>query len=109
MQKENLAIITNEKTSYFNKSFFCDNIGTKSIPEGLNDKFNIKLFMRPKIKRSSHKINLKNIVISGGITNYIKNIFKSHKFYKRYLIISLSPYTFIISILLFLKKKFFYI
>ena len=106
MQKENLAIITNEKTSYFNKSFFCDNIDAKSIPEGLNDKFNIKLFVRDsKIKRSSHKINLKNIVISGGITNYIKNIFKSHKFYKRYLIISLSPYTFIISILLFFLRK----
>ena len=46
MNKENLAIITNEKTYLSNNSYFCDNIDMKSIPEGLDGKFNLQLFVR---------------------------------------------------------------
>ena len=43
MNKQNLAIITNEKTYFNNNSYFCDNIDMKSIPEGLDSKFAIAL------------------------------------------------------------------
>ena len=60
MNKENLAIITNEKTYLSNNSYFCDNIDMKSIPEGLDSKFNLQLFVRnSKLQRSTHQINLK--------------------------------------------------
>jgi len=61
MKKENLAIVSNEKTYFNNQNYFCDNIDMKSIPEGLNKNFDIELFARnSKSERSSHKIDLKN-------------------------------------------------
>ena len=106
MNKENLAIITNEKTYLNNNSYFCDNIDMKSIPEGLDGKFNLQLFVRnSKLQRSTHQINLKNIFISQSILSYISNVLRTHKLHKKYLIISLSPYTFIITIFLMILRK----
>lgn len=109
MNKQNLAIITNEKTYFNNNSYFCDNIDMKSIPEGLDSKYNLQLFVRnSKLERSTHQINLKNIFISQGILSYIFNVLRTNKSHNKYLIISLSPYTFIISIfLMILRKKIF--
>ena len=106
MKKENLAIVSNEKT-YFNKqNYFCDNIDMKSIPEGLNESFDLQLFVRnSKSERSSHKIDLKNIVISRNIISYIFNIIKTNNLHNKYFIISISPYTFIICLLLFILRK----
>ena len=110
MKLENLSIISNEKTQFDGKNYFCDNIDMKSIPEGLNEKFNLQLFVRSSIfERSSHKINLKKIILSNGIFSYILNIIKTKNTYKKYLVISLSPYTFIISLLLFFLRKKVYI
>ena len=110
MNKENLAIISNEKT-YFNKeNYFCDNIDMKSIPEGLNEKFNLQLFVRgSNFERSSHKINLKKIILSNGIFSYIFNLIRTKNLYTKYLVISLSPYTFTIILLLFFLRKKVYI
>ena len=97
MKKENLAIISNEKTQFDGKNYFCDNIDMKSIPEGLSKDFEIELFVRKsKLVRTSHKINLNNIVISSGIIAYILKVLKTINLNKKYLIISLSPYSFII-------------
>jgi len=106
MKKENLAIVSNEKTYFNNQNYFCDNIDMKSIPEGLNKNFDIELFARnSKSERSSHKIDLKNIIISKGIISYIFNIFKKKKLHNKYFVISISPYTFIICLLLFILRK----
>jgi len=112
MKKQKLAIISNEKT-YQNKSnYYCDNVDMKSIPEGLKKNFHIELFVRKSKKiRSAHKINIKNIIISSGIFSYIYKVIKSSNLNNKYLIISLSPYTFVMSILLFIlgKKVFIYL
>lgn len=106
MKKENLAIISNEKTQNINNNFFCDNIDLKSIPEGLNENFNLELFLRnSKIERSSHKINLKKIFISGDILSFLYKILRRSKVFKKYLIISLSPYTFFSCLILYLLGK----
>ena len=106
MKKENLAIISNEKTHFDGKNYFCDNIEMKSIPEGLDKNFNIELFVRKsKVERSSQKIDLKNIIISRNIIPYISNILKTSHLHNKYLVISLSPYTFIICLLLFIFRK----
>ena len=106
MNKENLAIVSNEKTHFEKNSFFCDNIDMKSIPEGLSEKFNLHLFVRKSnIQRSTHEIKIKNITISKGIFSYILNIIRLSSNHKKYLIISLSPYTFIISLILFVFRK----
>tara|TARA_B100000700_G_scaffold311269_1_gene392886 strand:- start:54 stop:1079 length:1026 start_codon:yes stop_codon:yes gene_type:complete len=106
MLKENLSIISNEKTTKDKHNFFCDNIDTKSLSEGLSNDFEIKLFVRnSKTLRTAYKINQKNIVMSKNILVYILNILKSLSFSEKYLIISLSPYTFTICVLLSILRK----
>ena len=104
--KQYLAIVSNEKTTQKEENFFCDNIDMKSIPEGLKESYEINLFVRnSKIERSSHSINLSNVIVSKGIFSYAKNIIKTKNLFDKYLIISLSPYTFIIILLLFILRK----
>lgn len=111
--KNRLFIITNE--SIFpnkNKDYFCDNIDLKSIPEGLNEFFVVEIIGRLSRKQRSKKINLKNINAFKNIFSYLYFIYKSFKFNNvTYLIISLSPYTFLANILLkiFSKKHFIYL
>ena len=106
MIKDKLAIITNEKVFSKNKYYFCDNVEMKSLPEDLNKNFEIKLFIRnSKEVKTAHKINLSNIISSRGLISYLKNIFKTLKNYDKYLIISISPLTFLVILLLTIFKK----
>ena len=106
MKSENLAIISNEKIHQKNNKFFCDNIDLKSIPEGLGENFQIELFLRKsKIERISHEIQLKKIFVSNGIFPFLYKILRRSKINEKYLLISLSPYTFFASLLLFILRK----
>ncbi len=106
MKKENLVIVSNEKVHFDKKSYFCDNIDMKSIPEGLSKNFDIELFARhSKTEKTSHKIDLANIIISRNIISYILNIIKTTNSNKKYFVISLSPHTFIICLLLFILRR----
>ncbi len=111
--KNKLILITNESIYIDkNKKFFCDNIDLKSIPENLSKYTEINIVGRySKIDRSK-KIEIKNIYIFKSIFSYLFNIFQSLKQKDTtYLIISLSPYTFMASLLLkfFFKKHFIYL
>jgi len=103
---EKLYIISNESIFEENGNFFCDNIDIKSTPEGLNKNFEVHLFGRSSKKQRAHKIDLNNIYISNNFFLFFFNIYKSiKKENSKYLIVSISPYTFLISILLRLLKK----
>ena len=103
---EKLYIISNESIFEENGNFFCDNIDIKSTPEGLNKNFEVHLFGRSSKKQRAHKIDLNNIYISNNFFLFFFNIYKSLKEENsKYLIVSISPYTFLISILLRLSKK----
>ena len=52
---EQLIIINNEKVSFDGNQFFCDNIDLKSIPEGLEKSFNLKLIVRSSFGKKSAK------------------------------------------------------
>jgi glycosyltransferase involved in cell wall biosynthesis len=111
--KNNLFIITNESI-YCDKNdnFLCDNIDLKSIPEELNKFSQVTIIGRNSKKQRSKKINLKKINISKNIFSYLSSIHKSFKNENiEYLIVSLSPFTFLASILLkiFKKKHFIYL
>lgn len=111
--KNKLFLITNESIyADINNNFFCDNIDLKSIPENLNKYSEINIIARySKIERSK-KIDIENINICKNIFIYLFNIFKSFKQKDaKYLIISLSPYTFVATLLLkiFFKKHFIYL
>ena len=99
MQK--LFIISNESIYENNNTFFCDNIDLKSTPEGLDKNFEVSLIARKSRAKRSHKINIKNIKIFGSIISFLNEIISSTKAKKSsYLLISISPYTFLACILL---------
>tara|TARA_B100000575_G_scaffold234802_1_gene196416 strand:+ start:462 stop:1484 length:1023 start_codon:yes stop_codon:yes gene_type:complete len=99
--KKKLFIFSNESIFFQEEKFYCDNIDLKSTPEGLNKKFEVNLFGRKSKKKRSHEIKIKKVKIFNNIFSYISSVIKSTKIDdSKYLIISISPYTFIISIFL---------
>jgi len=105
--KKKLFIFANESIFSQEGKFYCDNIDLKSTPEGLNKKFEVNLLARKSRKKRSHEIKIKKIKIFSNIFSYISaaiNVAKEKE--SKYLIISISPYTFLISLTLkFLGKK----
>ena len=101
-----LVIISNESIYEERGNFFCDNIDIKSTSEGLNKTFEVHLYGRASKKQRAHKINLKNIYISKNFLIFFLNIYQSlSEVGTKYLIVSISPYTFLISLLLRIFKK----
>jgi glycosyltransferase involved in cell wall biosynthesis len=92
--KKKLFIFSNESILSHEGKFFCDNIDLKTTPEGLNKKFEINLFGRKTKKNRSHEIKIKKTKIFSNIFSYISSV-----------IISISPYTFIVSIFLRIYGK----
>ena len=88
------------------KNFFCDNIDLKSSPEGLNKKFEVNLFGRKSSKKRSHEIKLKKLKIFSNIFSYLAEVIRSTKIENtKFLVISISPYTFLICLFLRLYGK----
>jgi len=107
---ENLNIITNEKVSVRNDQFYCDNIDLKSIPEELNKYFNLILVARLASGAKPHHIKINKFSLGKSIFSFLFNIFKIKK-NNKFLIISITPYTFSAYCLLALfgKKPFVYL
>ena len=102
-----LFIISNERIFESKNKYFCDNLDMKSTPEGLNRGFEVNIIARKSKKKRSHEINVVNVNLSGSIFSFLKKIINSIKSEEsKYLVISISPYTFLACILLkFFKKK----
>jgi len=112
MSSKDLVIINNERISKEKKSFFCDNIDIKSISENLNKYFNVTVIARNSKVKRKHQVSLEKIKNSSNIFSFLFNVFKTiKKDQTTYLIISITPYTFVSYILLFFfrKKVFFYL
>ena len=105
--KKKLFIFSNESINSLDGKFYCDNIDLKTTPEGLNKKFDVNLFGRKSKINRSHEIKIKKTQISNNIFSYISSVIAATKEEDaKYLIISISPYTFIISVFLrFFGKK----
>ena len=110
--KNKLVIINNESICNQDREYFCDNIDSKSIPEGLDKNFDVLMIGRKSQAKRTLKINLKQIIIASNILNFLYNIFKTFKYKQtKYLLISITPYTFLTYLLLFVfrKKSFVYL
>jgi glycosyltransferase involved in cell wall biosynthesis len=92
----NLCIIGNEKISSKKNYFYAANVDFKTISEGLNFFFNIKLIARKSKQNENFKLKLKSVLLSSNIIEYLVLIFfEITKFRTRkFLIISITPYTF---------------
>ena len=99
--KKKLFIFSNESISVEDEKFYCDNLDLKSTPEGLNRKFEVNLIGRKSNKKRSHEIKLKRIKVFKNIFSYLSEVKSASKNKdSKFLIISISPYTFLISIFL---------
>ena len=99
--KKKLFIFSNESISVEDGKFYCDNLDLKSTPEGLNKKFEVNLLGRKSIKKRSHEIKIKRTKVFNNIFSYLSEVKSASKNKDcKFLIISISPYTFLISIFL---------
>ena len=99
--KKKLFIFSNESISVEDNKYYCDNIDLKSTPEGLNKKFEVNLLGRKSFKKRSHEIKLKRVKVFTNIFSYLSEVKSSIKNKdSKFLIISISPYTFLISLLI---------
>ncbi len=104
--KNKLFIISNEKIFKENENFYCDNIDIKSIPEELDKKFDVTLIGRKSKERRAKHINIKDIKVSKNYLNSLRLISQTIKSQNRkYLVISISPFTFISIIYLKLLRQ----
>ena len=105
-----LIIINNEKVSKKENKFYCHNIDMKSIPEGLSKNFELYTIVRKSKINQPHQICFDKISIASNIFTFLYYIFKTLKFKKaNYLLISVTPYTFIAYLLLFIFRKKIYV
>ena len=106
MKKENLVLINNEKINKSDSGYFCDNIDIKSTAEGFNDRFDVLVIARESKEEKFNRINLKKIITSSNILGFLINIFSTFKDKNtKYLLISITPYTFFACIFLLIFKK----
>ncbi len=105
--KNTLYLISNEKIFQNNGVFLCDNLDMKSTPEGLNKHFDVKVIARKSKVFRLQELRLKTVKTFSNIFSYIYEVFKSSKHNNsKFLIVSLTPYTFFAGIcLIFLGKK----
>jgi glycosyltransferase involved in cell wall biosynthesis len=100
--KKKLFIFSNESIYVHENKFYCDNLDLKSTPEGLNKKFEVNLLGRKSFKKRSHEIKIKKTKVFNNIFSYLSEVKKASKIENsKFLIISISPYTFLVS--LFIK------
>lgn len=94
---DNLCIIGNEKIFFNNNYFYSANIDFKTITQGLKKSFKIKLIARKSNKYENFKLNFnKEVLLSSSIFEFIIFVLcEILKFKKiKFLIISITPYTF---------------
>tara|TARA_B100000686_G_scaffold118656_1_gene125783 strand:- start:1606 stop:2634 length:1029 start_codon:yes stop_codon:yes gene_type:complete len=113
MNKKQLVIINNEKIFTEDGNYFCDNLDMKVLPEGLSNYYSVNYIVRKSKKKGGQNLNLKNIMPASNIFQFISFIFKTFKLPDaNYLLITITPYTFISFLILFLfgkKRRFIYL
>ena len=106
MSNNLLVVINNEKVFEDNNEFYCANYNLKILPEGLNNYHKVKYIVRKSTKKENHKMNLQNVKIASNIIQFIYFVIATFKNKNsKYFIITISPYTFISFLFLFLFRK----
>ena len=106
MSYNNLIIINNEKVFKENNSFYCDNLDLKIIPEELNEYHKVQYIVRSSNKKGKQNIKLSNVKVASNIFKFIYFVFKTFKIPNdNYLLVCITPYTFLSFLILFLFKK----
>ena len=105
--RDKILIISNESISKKNGNYFCDNFDIKSIPEDLTKRSDVILIGRLSKVERYHKIEKSNVYPASNFFSFIKQIYFEVKKNQnlKFLIISITPFTFVASIIIFILKK----
>ena len=74
-----LIIISNERFSKNGGDFYCDNLAEKSVPDDLNEYFDIKIIGRYANTDRSHKLKTSQITRLKNFFSYLIEVFKNTK------------------------------
>ena len=106
MKKNPVIIINNEKVFKDGDNHYCDNLDMKVLPEGLNANHEVEFIVRSSKDKGSQPLNLRSIKVASNIFKFIYFIINTFKKKNAsYLLITITPYTFIAFIVLFLFRK----
>jgi len=106
MKKNPVIIINNEKVFKDGDNHYCDNLDMKVLPEGLNANHEVEFIVRSSKDKGSQPLNLRSIKVASNIFKFIYFIINTFKKKNTsYLLITITPYTFIAFIVLFLFRK----
>ena len=106
MKKNPVIIINNEKVFKDGDNHYCDNLDMKVLPEGLNANHEVEFIVRSSKVKGSQSLNLRSIKVASNIFKFIYFIINTFKKKNTsYLLITITPYTFIAFIVLFLFRK----
>tara|TARA_X000000368_G_scaffold351606_1_gene292212 strand:+ start:431 stop:1441 length:1011 start_codon:yes stop_codon:yes gene_type:complete len=105
MVKKKLVLISNEKIYKEKDKFYCDNLDLKILPEKLNENFDIEYIGRKAKKQGGQNIDLLNIKIASNFVHFIYLIIKSFEKNSKYIVVSITPYTFLACVILFIFRK----
>jgi|TARA_B100000767_G_C19722075_1_gene517737 glycosyltransferase involved in cell wall biosynthesis len=102
-----LIVLCNEKVSVSEEQEFrCINADLQILPDGLADFYDTECIFRKSNIIQNHKFKTKKIKISSNIFKFLLDLIQTFKFIDcRYLIITITPYTFLSFLLLFTFKK----
>lgn len=101
---KNLFVISNEKISKKKNYFYSANVDFKTIIEGLKFSFNVILIARKSATEENFKIHFKRIFLASTIFTFLLKTILSLGNVKnnKYLIVSITPYSFLAYLFLFL-------
>ena len=106
MKKNPLVIINNEKVFKQGSEYYCDNLDMKVLPEGLGAQHDVEFIVRSSKIKGSQQLNLENIKVASNIFKFIYFIINTFKKKRAsYLLITITPYTFVSFLILFLFRK----
>ena len=104
--KQDLVIVNNEKCFRINNKLYCQNIEIKLLSEDLKKYFDLRFILRNSKVKPVHQLNQDNIKIASNIGSFLYNILiYTLKRNTKFLLISITPYTFLSFLILFLFRK----
>jgi len=107
MKNNPLIIVCNERVSTDEENnFFSINADLQIVPDGLSKFFDIYCIFRKLKKKGNHKFNLRKIKTASNIFIFIKNLIETLFLkHSKYLIITITPYSFLSFLILRAFKK----
>ena len=103
---KNLIIISNERVSQNHKGEFkSTNLDLKILPDELDKVFDVKCIFRKSKRELNHKYDIQKIFTGSNIFSFLYGVLKTIFKKNIYLIVAISPYTFLTFLLLFLLRK----